>query len=224
MFSVLAMVFIAEMGDKSQFLLVALSSKYKVKDIMIGTALAISILNLMAIVLGAAIGKVTPAEYVSIAAGIAFFFFAFLSLSDEEETEKTSNGKDKAAIFVIFGTFFIAELGDKTQLATMTIAAENPANDAVWVWLGACLGLYLADMLGLIAGHFLGKKLPERVFAWISFLLFSIFGAVKLLSGIERICNEQNKALAIIITSVLTAIFALICILKIRKNKTTKST
>ena len=136
MFSVLAMVFIAEMGDKSQFLLVALSSKYKVKDIMIGTALAISILNLMAIVLGAAIGKVIPAEYVSIAAGIAFFFFAFSSLSDEEENEKTSNGKDKAAIFVIFGTFFIAELGDKTQLATMTIAAENPSNDAVWVWLG----------------------------------------------------------------------------------------
>ena len=88
MFSVLAMVFIAEMGDKSQFLLVALSSKYKVKDIMIGTALAISILNLMAIVLGAAIGKVIPTEYVSIAAGIAFFFFAFPLLAMKRKMKR----------------------------------------------------------------------------------------------------------------------------------------
>lgn len=222
MFLVLAMVFIAEMGDKSQFLLVAMASKYKVRDIMIGTALAIAVLNAIAIGLGAALGNILPTECISVIAGIAFFFFALSSIGGEEEEEEVAAGSGKGAIFKVFGTFFIAELGDKTQLAALTVSAEQGCGcfqDALWIWLGACIGLYLADMMGLLVGIFLKKQLPDRIFAWISFFLFSIFGVVKLFSGVEIFCGEQNKVLAIAITSAVTIIFAGLCILKLKKAK-----
>lgn len=222
MFSVLAMVFIAEMGDKTQFLLVAMASKYKVRDIMIGTALAIALLNAIAIGLGAAIRNLIPTEYISVIAGLAFFFFAFSSLGESEEESAVASHTGKGAIFKVFGTFFLAELGDKTQLTALAISAEQAGGtfyDTLWIWLGACLGLYLADMIGLLVGIFLGKKLPDRIFAWISFLVFAIFGVVKLLSGIEVFCGEDQKVLAIAITSIITLAFAGLCILKLKKAK-----
>ena len=221
MFSVLAMVFVAEMGDKTQFLLIAMTSKYKLRDIMIGTALAIAILNALAIGLGTVVGNYIPQEYISVVAGLAFFYFAFSSLGGEDEEHAVAFNSGKGQIFKVFGTFFLAELGDKTQLTALALSAEQTGGEfmnSFFVWAGACTGLYLADMLGLLVGFLLGKKLPENVFAWISFLLFAVFGVIKLLSGLEIIFSGR-LFVAILLTVIASVIFALACFVKVLSRR-----
>lgn len=221
MFSVLVMVFVAEMGDKTQFLLVAMVSKYRLRDIMIGTALAIILLNALAIGFGAVIGDHIPKEYISIAVGLAFFYFAFSSLGEDDKEDDVDLSDGKRDMLKVFTTFFLAELGDKTQLAALAVSAERARGDAIdslMVWLGACMGLYLADMLGLVVGLLLGKKLPRTLFERVSFLTFAVLGGIKLLSGLEVILYGRTFAV-IMLTLAVSALFAFACFIKTYSEK-----
>ena len=81
----------------------------------------------------------------------------------------------KIAAIAIGIMFFVAELGDKTQLAAIAFAAENPAFRTS-VFIGSCLGMLMADGAGLFIGIVLGKSIPQKVFSRIAFLLFTAFG------------------------------------------------
>ena len=226
--SVLAMVFIAEMGDKTQFLMIAMASKYKIRDILIGVAAAILVLNAFAIGLGLLIGNVLPTAVINIVAGVAFLCFAYLAVGgDDDEEEHCVSGKCKRnSIITVFGTFFIAELGDKTQLTALTLAADSTTggielSKVIYVFLGASIALFAADVIGLLIGYFLGKTLPSYVFAWISFAIFAVFGVTKLLPGFEEVlANTANaKLLAIAITALIGIVFAGLTVLKLVKAK-----
>lgn len=170
---------IMEMGDKTQFLVIAMSRKYKVRDIILGVLAAGLLLNALAVIIGRTIGNYLPLEYIALVAGIAFLVFAFLTLFEKDEEEKIDE-KNQAVSFkfiTIAVTFFVAELGDKTQLAAMSFAATEPQK-AIWVFLGCSAGLFLADMLGLVVGLFLGKKLPQKIMQYISVVIFSVFGLI----------------------------------------------
>lgn len=219
------MVFIAEMGDKSQFLLLAMASKFKIRDIVIGTAAAICVLNAFAILVGTLIGDVlqNASFAISIVAGLAFFYFAFSSLKDDDGEEETVGKKGKfGAIATIFGTFVLAELGDKTQLTALTLAAGNGAEKGfdivsiLLVFIGSSLALFIADMLGLAVGYFLGKKLPSNIFAWISFAIFAVFGVVKLIDGFGESPIFSGMSWATVtVTAILSLAFAVMCFIRI---------
>jgi putative Ca2+/H+ antiporter (TMEM165/GDT1 family) len=182
--AVLATIFIAEMGDKTQLLLVAMTSKYKVAHILIGTWLATIVLNILAVAVGAALSNYLDMRLIKLVAGLAFFYFAYATLAgdEEEEEENTSKGRF-GPILAIFGSFFLGELGDKTQLSGITLAAaytQGSFQNAVWVFLGCTLGLILADLLGLIVGVVLKSKMPTGVLNALSFGIFTLFGAVSI--------------------------------------------
>ena len=86
-FTIMSAVFIAEMGDKTQLLLVAFSSKYKVRDIVCGTGAAILVLNALAVMLGSFAGSLIPLWIVKFSAGILFLVFSVTSLNDDENEE-----------------------------------------------------------------------------------------------------------------------------------------
>lgn len=108
-------MFIAEMGDKTQLLLVAMTSRFKLRDIIIGSAASILVLNGLAVGVGSIISKFVPLYLIKIIAALAFFFFAWSSLSgdDEEEEEGAGKKESKLPILTVFGTFFLAELGTR---------------------------------------------------------------------------------------------------------------
>ena len=204
------MVFIAELGDKSQFLMIAMASKYKIRDIIIGSAAAICVLNALAIVVGTVLGGFLPTVAISLVAGVAFLCFAYMAVGNDDEEHVVSSKNKYGAILTIFGTFFLAELGDKTQLTALTLAADSSSGGfditkILFVFLGSSIALFAADILGLLIGYFLGKTLPSGVFAWISFGIFSVFGILKLLDGFENVLATTGNArlLSIIFTSVL---------------------
>ena len=207
-------IFIAEMGDKTQLLLVAMAGKYKVPHILTGTWLATVVLNLMAVIVGAALSNYLDMRIIKLVAGLAFFWFAYAAIkSDDEEEEQREMRHNIGPVFAIFGSFFIGELGDKTQLSAITLAANytnHSLMNAVYVFLGCTLGLILADLIGLVAGIVLKSKMPAGILNALSFVIFSVFGVLSVREAMGLIFGVGSIG-AVAGSLVITAVFALIC-------------
>ncbi|HEX3004598.1 MAG TPA: TMEM165/GDT1 family protein, partial [Angustibacter sp.] len=120
---------------------------------------------------------------ISIVAGIAFLVFAAWTLRgdslSEEEADKARNSRGTALVAVGVA-FFLAELGDKTMLATITLATNEG-----WLgtWIGSTVGMVLADALAIGVGALLGKHLPDRAIRYGAAAAFLVFGAILIASG-----------------------------------------
>lgn len=220
--TVLITIFVAEMGDKTQLLLVAMAGKYKISHILTGTWLATVVLNLMAVGVGAALSNYLDMRIIKLIAGAAFFWFAYAALkSDDEEEEEREMKHNIGPVFAIFGSFFIGELGDKTQLSAITLAANytnHSLMNAFWVFLGCTLGLILADLIGLIVGIVLKSKMPVGILNMLSFVIFAIFGMLSIREAMSLIFGAGSTA-AIAGCLIVTAGFALICGIRIFSKK-----
>ena len=141
-FRVLSMVFLAEMGDKTQLFLVALTSKYKIRQIVSGVAAAVLTLNLAAVLAGILLGEFLPVPAIKLCAGMGFLAFALASLreSDTEACPKQKNRAGRSGILAVFLSFLLAELGDKTQLVVITFAADAAVSEAMPIFLAASIG------------------------------------------------------------------------------------
>lgn len=221
--TVLATIFIAEMGDKTQLLLVAMAGKYKIPHILAGTWLATAVLNLMAVGVGAALGSYLDMRIIKMAAAFAFFWFAYSTVRGEDKDEEESEIKHRfGPIIGIFISFFIGELGDKTQLSAITLAAAYTSHrfsNACYVFLGCTLGLILADLIGLIVGVFLKSKMPAGILNNLSFVIFAFFGVASLREALGLIFGA-GSSLSVILTVGMTIVFVGICVLAVyRKAK-----
>lgn len=211
-FKILFTEFIAEMGDKTQLMLVALTSKYKLRDIILGTAAAILVLNGMAVLAGGLVGSLIPDWIIKIIAALAFMYFAVTSLKKEDdEEEEAKTGKIGFAPLAVFCTFFVAELGDKTQLTAITFGANEGLSAGLIVWLACSIGLFAADILGMLIGYLLKSKTPDNFLNTLAFIIFAIFGVFTLRQGLfmEGCPLAGNFALPVLVVA--TIIFILIC-------------
>lgn len=210
--------FIAEMGDKTQLMLIAMTSKFKVRDIVIGTLVAVLVLNGLAVLAGGLVGSLIPAWLIKIIAALAFLYFAATSLiKDDDEEEAEANSKIKFAPLAVFCTFFVAELGDKTQLTAMTFGANEGLDKALTVWIACSIGLFAADMLGMVAGLLMKSKMPEGALNTIAFIIFAIFGVLTLHEGLGLITTIATST-AIVITVLAAIVFAGICVYIYKKQ------
>ena len=218
--TVLATIFIAEMGDKTQLLLVAMAGKYKVRHILTGTWLATAVLNLLAVGVGAALGNYLDMRIIKTLAGFAFFCFAYGALKNEEEEEEEKEMKHNLGpVIAIFCSFFVGELGDKTQLSGIALAANytnHSMANAVFVFLGCTLGLILADLIGLIVCVVLKSKVPTGILNKISFGIFAVFGVLSVAEAAGLIFGARSAA-AVGSCIVVTVVFALLCLWEIRQ-------
>jgi putative Ca2+/H+ antiporter (TMEM165/GDT1 family) len=185
----LATIFVAELGDKSQLLTLALATRLRPLPLLAGLGLAIAVLCGLAVVVGGLLGLTIPERPVTIAAGLLFLAFGLWTLrpdrGEDAEDQVASAGtarSERSQLLAAVGAFFFAELGDKTQLATLTLATQrNP----VAVWIGASLGMFGATALALALGRLVGTRLPERPIRIAAAVLFLVFGAVLLVSGLR---------------------------------------
>lgn len=213
-FKVFLTEFIAEMGDKTQLMLIALTSKYKLRDIILGTAAAILVLNGLAVLAGGLVSEFIPAWLIKIIAAFAFLYFAASTLAgdDDEEEEGSGRSRIRFAPLAVFFTFFVAELGDKTQLTAITFGANEGMSSALIVWLGCSLGLFLADILGMLLGYLLKSKTPEGLLNTLAFAIFSVFGVFTLYQGLKLINTDVRFIPVLPILIVATIVFAGICV------------
>lgn len=173
-------VTIAEMGDKTQLLTVAFSSKFKPLKVLAGVAAASAASHGMSVLLGSLLALYTPIYcWVQLAAALSFLFFGLWTLKGEKEEEGAACAARYGAVITVFAAFFVAELGDKTQLFTVSLAAKHP-HSPVWVLAGAVLGMLTANCAALLAGMTLQKHLSQRRIQYLSAAVFIAFGLIAL--------------------------------------------
>ena len=217
--------FIAEMGDKTQLMLIALTSKYKLRDIILGTAAAILVLNGLAVLAGGLVSEFIPEWLIKIIAALAFLYFAASTIaSDDEEEEDGEKSKIKFAPLAVFCTFFIAELGDKTQLTAITFGANEGMSAAVIVWIACSLGLFAADILGMLVGYLLKSKTPDGLLNTLAVLIFSVFGVFTLYQGLKLISTDVCPLPVWPALIAVTVVFVIVCVcLFVKREKKKKN-
>jgi Ca2+/H+ antiporter, TMEM165/GDT1 family len=171
-------IFVAELGDKSQLMALAFAARYKAVPILIGISVATAVVHAVSVGIGAVVGAALPTRAISLAAGVAFLGFAVWTLRGDDLKEDEEARVERPARSVIVAAsvaFFLAELGDKTMLATITLAT----NEGLFgVWLGSTAGMVAADALAIIVGAQLGSRLPDRAIRIGAAATFAIFGVI----------------------------------------------
>lgn len=167
-----------EMGDKSQLLALAFAARIKLHKVLSGIFLAVVMLNGLAVAVGTVLANVPGWQgWVKFVSAALFLIFGLWSLKGESgdgdgpQNRKRSCG-DTA---LVFASFFFSEMGDKTQLVTISLAAQYPSAPLL-ILAGTTLGMMLADGIGIFAGVIAHHKLPERTLRIISASLFISFG------------------------------------------------
>lgn len=176
-----AVIFVAELGDKTQLVAMMFALRYRWWVVLSAITTATIGVHLMSVAIGHYLGAALPTHLLAIFAGVAFVFFGLWTLRGDSLSENETTRAEKAtapAFFVVMSAFVLAELGDKTMLATVTLAADR---DWVGVWLGSTLGMVVADGLAILVGVVAGKHLPERTIQIVAAALFLVFGLYMLL-------------------------------------------
>ncbi len=177
-------IFVAELGDKSQLMAMTFATRFRARTILLAITLATAAVHLVSVLIGAAAGAALPTKAIAIAGGVAFLGFAAWTLRgdelDESDLERAASSSQRSVLATVGTAFFLAELGDKTMLATIALASDN---GLLGTWLGSTVGMVAADGLAIVAGQHLGRRLPERTVRIGAATLFVIFGVGLLIDG-----------------------------------------
>ena len=171
--STFALIFVAELPDKTAFAALYLATRHNPFAVFLGAGAAFVIQSLVAVAFGSAI-SLLPSQLVHLSAGVLFLVFAFFMWrkqdSDEETLDCNPNGKAtrfSKSVASAFMTIFIAEWGDLTQLATATLAAKSQA--PLTIFISSTLALWAVTAIGVLVGcqakHLIQPKLLQRVAA-----------------------------------------------------------
>ena len=195
--SAFVVITLAELADKTQFLAMGLTARYKLGEVATGIALAIMTLNLFGVGVGRFVAQVLPSELIRLVAGLSFLAFAIVSSGPPSPGAKDRQTK-LGGIPAIYAAFILAELGDKTQLGVLSLTAANP-HAALGIFIGASAGMLLADGLAMTLGVMLGRALPQKLMCRLSALVFTIFGAVMLYPALQYYLFDLAEAAALCI-------------------------
>ena len=209
-----ALIVLAEMGDKTQFLAMSFATRYNAFKVLLAVFLATISNFAITVTVGQLLTAIVPIDIISLAASLSFIGFGLWTFRGE----KPKSADKKVSRFGVVGTvciaFFIAEFGDKTQLATISLAAQY--QNAVSVLIGATLGMLVADGIGIVAGVVLGKHIPQRTLKWVSATIFLIFGLV----GIYEVLPSKIGASYTTLTLIALIVFCILAIIFITRPRT----
>jgi putative Ca2+/H+ antiporter (TMEM165/GDT1 family) len=174
-----SLVFVAEIGDKSQLLVLAFASRYRARVVIPAILFATAVMQLLSVTVGEAAGRLLPLFWIHVLSGLAFIAFGIWSLRPEKgEEEEREVASRFGPMVTIAATFLISELGDKTMLTAIAVAGQQ--RNFLAVWLGSTAGMSIADCISLVVGYVLGKKLPEKAIRYGAAAIFLASGVFTL--------------------------------------------
>jgi putative Ca2+/H+ antiporter (TMEM165/GDT1 family) len=183
-FASLLFVTLAEMGDKTQLLAMAFATRFAAGTVLAAVFLATLCNHALAVAAGRVLVTVVPVDAIALAAALSFILFGLWTLRGDALEGEDQRRSRFGPLVTVAIAFFLAELGDKTQLATISLAVkyENPLG----VLLGTTAGMLVADSIGIVLGVVLGKRLPDALIRWASaatFMAFGVAGTAHVLGG-----------------------------------------
>lgn len=191
-------IFLAELGDKTQIMVLSFSTKSKLKHILLGIALGTFLSHGFAILFGSQLGSIhdeSVSYWLNVLTYISFLLFGiwgFISMKkqsfDHAENHKTGLISKLCKlklnyVFIIAFSIFIGELGDKTFLSSIGFGIQYPEYK-FFLMVGSILGMVCSNILAIVFGKLLSMKFHQHVIEMISNSLFIIFGLVGLLFNI----------------------------------------
>lgn len=176
-------VALAEIGDKTQLLAFILAARFKKPlPIILGILVATVVNHGLAGALGAWITATISAEILRWVLGLSFIGMAIWTLIPDKIEEEETQIAQKFGVFgATLVTFFLAEMGDKTQIATVALAAHYAA--PLMVVIGTTLGMLIADVPAVFAGDKLASRIPMRLVHSIAAGIFALLGVATLLGA-----------------------------------------
>jgi putative Ca2+/H+ antiporter (TMEM165/GDT1 family) len=169
-------VLLAEMGDKTQLLAMAFAARYEAWKVLVAVFIATFLNHSLAVAAGRILVTVIPMDLISFIAALSFVGFGLWTIRGDE-----LHGEDKKAtrfgpIITVGIAFFFAEMGDKTQLATISLAVQY--QNAVSVLMGTTAAMVVSDAIGIVFGMIMKKHIPAKAIKWMSAIIFILFGLV----------------------------------------------
>lgn len=194
-FIAFGLIFLAELGDKTQLMVISLSAKEKSPlKIGLATSMGISLVAVIGIFLGLSVSLLIPIFWIKIAGVLVFFAFGTLTLWQfyrerrKQENEENGEGSPKKSRIKIKNMFifallsvFLMEFGDKTQIMTITLTATYVS--PMEVGLGAVLSLTLLCFIGAYIGGYISKKLPRKWLDLGTGVFFIVMGVIMLVEA-----------------------------------------
>lgn len=187
------LIFVSELGDKTQLLVLSFSSKLKATTILLGVALGSLLSHGIAIAFGSFLGNIENATFqyvLKIVTYLSFIVFGIITLiksdSAEEDSKNSNRNNLKSSLsYILFIalTIAIGELGDKTFLASIGLGIEYPLYKISLI-CGAIVGMVISDLIAIIFGKVLSHKIPDNIMQKLSGILFLIFGFLGILNFI----------------------------------------
>lgn len=180
-------VVLAEMGDKTQLLAMAFATKYKASKVMAGVLIATVFNHALAVAAGNYITRFESAQiWIQGIASLSFIFFGLWTIRGDKLDGEESRTTKYGATVTVAVAFFFAEMGDKTQLATIALAAKFSVSPA-WVLTGTLTGMMIADAIGIFVGVVMCKNISGRKIKLASAGAFALFGFI----GSWQVASEQ---------------------------------
>ncbi|PTN39052.1 TMEM165/GDT1 family protein [Desulfonatronum sp. SC1] len=175
------LIFAAEIGDKSQLVCMVLAARHRALPVMVGSVSAFIVLNTLAVVFGAAIANWIPEAMVYGVVAVLFLIFGVQAMRVEAEPDRecATPPSGHGIFWATFALIFVAEFGDKTQLAVVGLSSTSIP---LAVWIGATAALIVTSGLGIWAGCTVLQRIPITVLHRISgvfFIVLALFAAVQ---------------------------------------------
>jgi Ca2+/H+ antiporter, TMEM165/GDT1 family len=171
----LSVVFLAELGDRSQLITMTYALRFRWWVVLPGVTIAAFLVHGVSVTIGHFLGAALPARPMAFASALAFLIFAVWAWreSSADDDAVSTTPEPRFALLTVVSSFALAEMSDKTTLATVTLASHH---DWAGVWIGSTLGMVLADALAIGAGRLLHRRLPRQLLHALAGMLFGTFG------------------------------------------------
>ena len=173
-------VFLAELGDKTQLVALTLSGRYPAIKVLAALAAAIAVLQTLSVTAGALISTAVPHRAVEAGAGLLFLGFAVWTWRASDDSDDDASGGKAPLLRSVAVAFFLAELGDKTMLTTAGLAADR---GAVPVWIGSFAAMVAATTIAVVGGKAIMRRVDPRTVRRVGAIAFAVVGVATLVSA-----------------------------------------
>ena len=203
----LGVVFLAELGDRSQLITMTYALRYRWWVVLTGVTIAAFTVHGVSVTIGHFLGTALSARPLAFVSAIAFLAFAVWAWREggARDPTVTTDKEPRFALLTVMSSFALAEASDKTSLATVALASDH---DWTGVWIGSTVGMVLADALAIGVGILLHKRLPEKLLHILASLLFLMFGLWMLFDsalGLPSVAIAVTVAVALAAATVAAA-------------------
>ncbi len=184
------LIALAELGDKSQLLALSFATRYRWWQVLVGVAVAATVLLGLAALVGGVLGTALPTRAIAGVGGVLFLGFAVWTWRDDDDDDDDDDaGIDasdararRSVVATIVVAMIVAELGDKTMLGTAALASTR---SPLMIWLGSAAGMTAASGVAIAVGRLLHRRLPADLLRRLSAIAFALFGILLLIEAIR---------------------------------------